>query len=54
MDAREVCAHLRICRGTLFNWIRADLFPPPLMPGRGRHYRWRAEDVEAALRRMGK
>jgi predicted DNA-binding transcriptional regulator AlpA len=52
MNARAVCALLGgIHRNTLANWIREGLFPPPLMTGRGRHYVWRAQDVEAALRR---
>lgn len=50
--ARRICeAHGRICRRTLYTWVRSGKFPPPDRPARrrGEADLWRESTVKRAL-----
>jgi hypothetical protein len=50
-DASTLCAHICISEGTLDNWVRLGLLPPPKPIGGKRMWKW--TEVERYLENEG-
>lgn len=47
MTTEDVCTRFGVERTTIYRWVRAGRFPPPLRLAHTRLVRWRVEEVQA-------